>query len=351
MRYILHADMDAFYASVEQLDNPQFKGTPLVVGGSPSGRGVVAAASYEAREYGIRSAMPMATAIRLYPRVVRVSPRFSRYREVSNQVMSIFHELTDTVEPLSLDEAYLDISGESLDAFSLEDIGSDLRFSVKERTGLAITVGGGTSKTVAKIASQMAKPDGLLLIKPGGERLFLNPLDVGLLWGVGPKTESVLKQQGIEKIGDLAEKDDDWVYRILGRRGAELRLRALGEDLSEVSTFRETKSVSVETTLTEDILDPAVLKAELRELSDKLALRVRRNGLRFKTVSLKLRLSDFTTFTRQQTLNYNTDDAETIFGVSVGLLEKEMRPGLEFRLLGVSVSGFQETGQLVLFTM
>ena len=226
-------------------------------------------------------------------------------------------------------------------------IGSSLKSSVKERTGLAITVGGGTSKTVAKIASQMAKPDGLLLIRPGYEQSFLNPLDVGLLWGVGPKTESVLKQQGIEKIGDLADKDDDWIYRILGRRGAELRLRALGEDLSEVSTFRETKSVSVETTLTEDILDPSVLKAELRDLSDKLALRVRRNGLRFKTVSLKLRLSDFTTFTRQQTLNYNTDDAETIFGVSVGLLEKEMRPGLEFRLLGVSVSGFQETGQLV----
>ncbi len=351
MRYILHADMDAFYASVEQLDDPQLKHKPVVVGGSPSGRGVVAAASYEAREYGIRSAMPMSTAMRLCPRVVRVSPRFSRYREVSNQVMDIFRELTYKVEPLSLDEAYMDISGESLDAFSLDDIGSNLRFSVKERTGLAITVGGGTSKTVAKIASQMAKPDGLLLIRPGGERLFLNPLDVGLLWGVGPKTETILRNQGIENIGDLADKDNDLVYRILGRRGTELKLRALGQDFSEVSTFRETKSVSVETTLTEDIVDPSVLKAELRDLSDKLALRIRTNGLRFKTVSLKLRLSDFTTFTRQQTLNYNTDDAEIIFGVSVGLLEKEMRPGLEFRLLGVGVSGFQETGQMVLFTM
>ena len=351
MRYVLHADMDAFYASVEQLDNPKFRGEPVVVGGSETSRGVVAAASYEAREYGIRSAMPMATAIRLCPRVIRITPRFPRYREVSNQVMRIFSELTEIVEPLSLDEAYMDISKESLDAFNLEDIGSSLKSSVKERTGLAITVGGGTSKTVAKIASQMAKPDGLLLIRPGYEQSFLNPLDVGLLWGVGPKTESILKQYGIDKIGDLADRDDDWAYRILGRRGKQLRLRALGQDYSEVSTSRETKSVSVETTLTEDIIDPAILRSELRDLSDKLALRISRNGLRFKTVSLKLRLSDFTTFTRQQTLNYNTDNADTIFELSMGLLEKEMKPGLEFRLLGVSVSGFQESGQLVLFSM
>jgi DNA polymerase-4 len=350
MRYILHADMDAFYASVEQLDHPAFRGLPLVVGGSPASRGVVAAASYEARKYGIRSAMPMVTAIRLYSNIIRVPPRFTRYREVSNQVMSLFRELTHLVEPLSLDEAYLDISKEVFNESALEGIGSQLKLSVREHTGLAITVGGGTSKTVAKIASQMAKPDGLLLIKSGQERSFLNPLNVGILWGVGPKTESVLKQHGIDKIGDLAERDSEWVLRVLGKRGMELQSRALGEDLSEVSTSRETKSVSVETTLSEDIIDPAVLKSELKKLSDKLSTRVRKNGLMFKTISLKLRLSDFTTFTRQHTLTYITEDTGIIFQISMDLLEKEMKPGLEFRLLGIGVSGFRETGQLVLFT-
>ena len=216
--YILHADMDAFYASVEQRDNPALRGRPVVVGGAPEQRGVVAAASYEARKYGIHSAMPMGTAMARCADLVRVSPRFPRYHEVSRQFMEIFLSITDLVEPLSLDEAYLDISHAVLD------------MEVKVETHLAMTIGGGTSKTVAKIASQVAKPDGLLTINPGDEQDFLGPLDIGLLWGVGPVTVTTLKGYGIRTIGDLGVRDEQWLEGILGKRGAELRSAALGLD-------------------------------------------------------------------------------------------------------------------------
>ena len=192
-RYILHADMDAFYASVEEVDNPELKDKPLVVGGSASHRGVVAAASYAARKYGIRSAMAMKTAFTLCPNLVRVSPRFDRYRGVSEEIMSILKRLSPLVEPLSLDEAYIDIS-KQVPRDSIKEVAIGLRETVKTNTGLAMTIGGGTSKTVAKIASQIAKPDGLLLVEQGGETKFLNPLSVALLWGVGPKTGLILKR-------------------------------------------------------------------------------------------------------------------------------------------------------------
>ena len=194
--YILHADLDAFFASVEQRDNPDLRGKPVVVGGPTESRGVVAAASYESRRYGIRSAMPMRTAFRLCPDLIRVSARFSRYREVSRQVMDVFRAVTPLVEPLSLDEAYLDIS-EQASPEEVESAAASLKAGVREETGLAITIGGGTSKTVAKIASQLAKPDGLLLVKPGEEREFLAPLDIDMLWGVGPKTAALLRRHGI----------------------------------------------------------------------------------------------------------------------------------------------------------
>ncbi len=346
-RYILHADLDAFYASVEQRDNPDLRGKPVVVGGPPETRGVVAAASYEAREYGVRSAMPMRVALRLCPELVRMSARFSRYREVSLQIMDIFRSLTPLIEPLSLDEAYLDIS-EKVPVDEVGGVAYGLKTSVRDKTGLAVTVGGGTSKTVAKIASQIAKPDGLLLVKSTEERAFLAPLDVGMLWGVGPRTESVLRDHGVNTIGHLAVCDEGWLQNTFGKRGHELKERALGTDNHPVTLHRETKSVSAETTLTQDVGDEATLRERMEELAQGVAERLRRSGLRGRTVQVKLRLADFTTFTRQVTLQAPTDEAETILPVAWDLLHREIGPGRRFRLVGVGVSNFNEAFQLTL---
>ncbi len=346
-RYILHADLDAFYASVEQRDNPGLKGKPVAVGGPPESRGVVAAASYEAREYGVRSAMPMGVALRLCPALVRISARFGRYREVSHRIMDIFRSLTPLIEPLSLDEAYLDIS-EKVSADEVDWVAHGLKTRVRDETGLAVTVGGGTSKTVAKIASQIAKPDGLLLIKPNEERAFLSPLDVGMLWGVGPRTESVLRDHGINTIGHLATCDNGWLQNTLGKRGHELKERALGTDHHPVTPHRETKSVSAEITMTRDVGDEAALRERVEELAHGVAARLRRSGLKGRTVQIKLRLADFTTFTRQVTLQAPTDEVEVILPVARDLLQRELRPGRRFRLVGVGVSNFNEAFQLSL---
>ena len=266
-RYILHADLDAFYASVEQHDNPALRGRPVAVGGPPEARGVVAAASYEARHHGVRSAMPMRTALRLCPELVRVSARFDRYREVSQAVMGIFHDLTPLVEPLSMDEAYLDVSAQ-VPPEHLEKTGRDLKARVREVTGLAVTIGGGTSKSVAKIASQQAKPDGLLLVAPGTEEAFLAPLEVSMLWGVGPVTTAMLNRMGIRTIAELAARDQEWLRKALGTRGPELQRRARGQDHDPVVPTRETKSVSAETTLAQDVSDASTLQTELAASRD-----------------------------------------------------------------------------------
>ena len=349
-RYILHADLDAFYASVEQMDNPQYRGKPLVVGGSPTVRGVVAAASYEAREFGIRSAMPMRTAVRLHPPVIRVSPRFDRYRELSEKVMAIYRAFTPLVEPLSLDEAYMDVSSQVLPA-AVEWAAADIKEDVRNTTGLPVTIGGGISKTVAKIASQLGKPDGLLLVSPGEEQDFLRPLDVGLLWGVGEKSAELLQRYGIDTIGDLADRKDAWLSHTFGKRGPELKARALGIDNEPVVPSRETKSVSSETTFPRDVGDVDHMESVLRDLSQEVSDRLRKDGLRGRTVSIKLRLANFTTFTRQQTLMATVDDTDDIFRAARVLLRREMNPGLEFRLLGVGISGFQDFGQLPLFPL
>lgn len=349
-RYILHADLDAFYASVEQMDNPRYRGKPLVVGGSPTVRGVVAAASYEARAFGIRSAMPMRTAVRLHPPVIRVSPRFDRYRELSEKVMAIYRAFTPLVEPLSLDEAYLEVSEQVLPA-AVEWAAADIKEDVRNTTGLPVTIGGGTSKTIAKIASQLGKPDGLLLVKPGEERDFLRPLDVGLLWGVGEKSAELLRRYGIDTIGDLADRKDVWLSNTFGKRGPELKARALGIDNEPVVPSRETKSVSSETTFPNDVGDPDYMEGVLRDLSQEVSDRLKKDDLKGRTVSIKLRLANFTTFTRQQTVLTPIDSTHDIFRSARSLLRREMKPGLEFRLLGVGVSGFQDFGQLPLFPM
>ncbi len=346
--HILHADLDAFYAAVEQLDNPELRGKAVLVGGRPESRGVVATASYEAREYGVHSAMPMRTAARLCPHGTIVRPRFDRYREESQKVMAIFRDLTDLVEPLSLDEAYLDIS-ESVEAGAHPlAVAIDLKRRVNSETGLTLSVGVGTSKSVAKIASDLQKPDGLVVVPQGEEREFLAPLPVGRLWGIGPKTVSRLKSDGIDTIGQLADKPMAWFQRRFGQRAAEVLARALGQDFRSVHTHRVAKSISAETTFAEDIKEEQELYEVVSRLSGRVARELASKERQVKTVTLKARLADFTTFTRQTTLPLPTRSEETIQETARTLLSKELGRGRAFRLLGVGVSGFAETKQIPL---
>ncbi len=343
-QHIIHADLDAFYAAVEQLDAPELRGKPVLVGGRPENRGVVATASYEAREFGVHSAMPMRTAVRQCPQGIIVPPRFTRYREMSGLVMDIFRDLTELVEPLSLDEAYLDITaavGEEQGRWPL-GIALDLKRRVADETGLTVSVGVATSKSVAKIASDLDKPDGLVVVQPGDEARFLAPLAVGKLWGIGPKTAQRLKAEGVHTIGRLAEQPLDWFARTFGVRAAAVRDRAIGEDREPVHTDRETKSVSAETTFADDLGDETELKEALDRLSERVAGSLERKGIRGRTVTVKMRLADFTTFTRQTTLPASTHDAGPIKDTAWKLLSAEFGPLRTFRLLGVGVSNFGE---------
>ncbi len=337
-RHILHADLDAFYAAVEQLDDPQLRGRPVLVGGSPEGRGVVATASYEARQFGVRSAMPMRTALRLCPHGVLVRPRFDRYREMSQRVMEQFHAVTSLVEPLSLDEAYLDISEVVARGQAPLAVALDLKESVRRATGLALSVGVGSCKSVAKIASDLHKPDGLVVVAPGDEAEFLAPLPVGKLWGIGPKSAERLHGEGIQTIGQLAARDPEWFLRRFGKRGEHLRAQALGLDREPVHTEHVTKSVSAENTFAADLADPEEIRQELARLAGRVAGRLERHELRGRTVTVKLRLSDFTTFTRQATLPAFTCAEADICDAAWRLASLELAPGRAFRLLGVGVS-------------
>jgi DNA polymerase-4 len=355
--WIIHADLDAFFASVEQLDNPELRGRPVVVGGSPQSRGVVAAASYEARAFGIRSALPMATALRLCPEAVRVPPRFERYAEISHWVMDIFRRFTLLVEPISLDEAFLDVtealeeghpiegpapsasSGQTLSR--AEGLARALKERVRQEVGLTVSVGLASSRSVAKIASDMNKPDGLVVVLPGTERQFLAPLPVRSLWGVGPKTAERLAADSITTIGELAERSEEWARALFGERGVDLIRLAKGIDDSPVVVEHETKSVSSETTFARDIGDLRALENSLRDLARETTERLQRHGLKGRTVRVKLRLADFTTFTRQTTLAHPTDGFDTIYREAAHLLAREVVDGRRFRLLGVGVSNFR----------
>ena len=339
-RHIIHADLDAFYAAVEQLDNPELVGKAIMVGGRPEDRGVVATASYEARKYGVRSAMPMRTAIRLCPHGTIIPARFDRYREMSRSVMQVFHRITDLVEPLSLDEAYLDITG-PVNAGGLPlGIALDLKSQVNRETGLTLSVGVGASKSVAKIASDLQKPDGLVVVAPGEEEEFLSGLPVGKLWGIGPKTAQRLNSEGVETIGQLASQPESWFRQVFGQRATDMRAMALGQDKAPVRTKRETKSVSAETTFADDLSGEETLYPYLARLAGRVANHLEGKKLQGKTVTVKARLADFTTFTRQTTLPQATSDESTILETAWRLFSKELTPDRSFRLLGVGVSGF-----------
>jgi DNA polymerase-4 len=348
VRHILHADLDAFYAAVEQLDRPDLRWKPVIVGARPEDRGVVATASYEARAYGVHSAMPMSVAVRLCPNGIIVRPRLDRYREMSGQVMKIFLDLTDLVEPLSLDEAYLDITAVVESGVAPLAVALDLKRQVNVETGLTLSVGVATSKAVAKIASDLNKPDGLVVVQPGDESRFLDPLPVGKQFGIGPKTLALLHDFGIDTIGQLAQQPMDWMIRRFGKRGVSIHTRALGKDEEPIQTERAIKSISAETTFVTDLSDPNRLYAEMASLARNLARRMGKQNIYGKTVVVKLRLADFTTFTRQITLPMVTRSESIILENSWRLLSHELSPGLALRLLGVGMSTLGEATQLQL---
>ncbi|MDE0823862.1 MAG: DNA polymerase IV [Dehalococcoidia bacterium] len=345
MRHIIHADLDAFYAAVEQLDNPDLAGKPVLVGGRPENRGVVATASYEARVFGVHSAMPMKTAVYRCPKGIIVSPRFGRYKEKSGEVMTIFRDLTDLVEPLSMDEAYLDITAVVEAGQKPLAIALDLKARVFEETGLVVSVGVGTCKTVAKIGSDLDKPDGLVVVQPGDETEFLAPLAVNKLWGIGPKTAERLNKEGIETIGDLADQPLAWFAKMFGKRANNVRDKAKGMDDDAVQIHSATKSISSETTFTNDVGGEEELRDVVERKAVGVAHQLERNNLKGRTVKLKLRLSDFTTFTRQVTLPYHTDAEEPIKEAAWGLLEAELEPGRTFRLIGVGMANFEDESE------
>ena len=336
---IIHADLDAFYASVEQLDNPELRGKPVLVGGSPERRGVVAACSYEARAFGVHSAMPMRTAVARCPRAIVVPPRFDRYAEVSRRVMAIFRATASVVEPASLDEAYLDITA-AAGRSSPRAVAESLKAEVKRVTGLNVSIGLAVSKSVAKIASDMDKPDGLCVVPPGAERAFLAPLPTRKLPGIGPKTSKLLEDEGVATLGELAAKSDAWTERRLGRRGPELARQARGEDPREVAPRSGAKSVSAETTFAADLDDAGALFAAAERLSRRVAERLEKHGHWGRTVTIKLRLADFTTFTRSATRPAPIGGPDDLAATAKELLRRELAPGRRFRLLGIGVSAF-----------
>jgi len=337
---IIHADFDAFYASVEQRDESKLVGKPVLVGGSPDSRGVVASASYEARGYGIRSAMPMSRAIRLCPQAIMRRPRFDVYRDVSNHVMEIFKTFTPLVEPLSLDEAYLDITEKQSSKLTPPVIAKRLKQRVFKELRLTISAGVSTSKAVSKIASDMDKPDGLTVVRPGTEKDFLDPLPIESLWGIGPKTKERINRQGVYKISEMSSQSDLWFSENFGINAELIKLMSLGIDDRPVVIHKDRKSYSSETTLNEDTGDVVLLKEIVSRLSQDVSSSLMKKGISGKTVKLKLRTSDFHTFTRQVSFVDPVQLASEISEYATRLLEYEIDEDIKFRLLGVGVSGF-----------
>ncbi|MGQ4415937.1 DNA polymerase IV [Streptomyces sp. SAS_269] len=347
---ILHLDMDAFYASVEQASKPSLRGKAVIVGGLGP-RGVVATASYEARVFGVHSAMPMAQARRLAPNAAYLVPRFSLYRSVSEQVMALLRELSPLVEPLSLDEAFVDLEVREAawDADSARRVGTRLRTEIRAVTGLTGSVGLAASKMLAKIASEEAKPDGLVLVEPGTERALLGPMPVRTLPGVGPATGDHLRRAGITTVEELAEAGEDELVRLLGKaHGHALYAMALARDDRPVVAERETKSVSVEDTYDVDIHDRLRVGIEVRRLADRCVRRLREAGLSGRTIVLKVRRYDFSTLTRSETLRGPTDDPAVIREAAERLLDSVDTTG-GVRLLGVGVTGLADYTQEDLF--
>jgi len=349
MRTIMHVDMDAFFAAVEVLDHPEYAGKPLIIGGyKDSPRGVVSTCSYEARKYGVRSAMPLSRAALLCPHGIFIPGRMHRYQEVSEQVHSIFPEFSPVVEPLSIDEAFLDMTGCEHFYSSLEEMGLRLKQRIKEKTGLTASVGIAPNKFLAKLASDFRKPDGLFVLRPHEVQDFLGDLPVSKLWGVGKKSEALLNAHGLYYIRDILPHSLSSLQEKLGTAlGAQVYNLARGIDDRPVLPMREVQSIGHEITFPEDQESFAFLRQQLAKMSEKVGWRLRQQGLFARTVSIKVRFGDFKTITRSHTLDYSFNDDDTIFQEALHLLEQvKLRP---VRLLGVAVSSLSEGAQLSLF--
>ena len=345
-RAILHVDMDAFYASVEVLDDPSLKGKPVMVGGTPEGRGVVAAASYEAREFGVHSAMSAARAIKLCPDGIFLRGRMDRYSEISGQVFSIFEDYTPLVEPLSIDEAFLDVTGSRRLFGSAEEVGRAIKARILVEIGLVAPVGLASNKFLAKLASDLEKPDGFTIIPPGEARPLLASLPIGKLWGVGKVAEKQMHRFGIRKVGDLLAVPGDLVVEQFGDHAAHLLELAVGHDERPVIPVHDAKSIGNETTFREDISEAEHLQDILDQLAAKVARRLRSHGFVARTVTLKARYPDFTTHTRSETLPDPSDSSVELRDAARRLLiEKLGRGGRPLRLIGVTASNLVHEGQ------
>ena len=351
-RTILHLDMDAFYAAIEQRDRPELRGKPVVVGADPKGgrgRGVVSTASYEARRFGIGSAMPISQAYRLCPHAAYLDVDMAHYVEVSKQIKEILREVTNLVEPVSIDEAFLDVTDARRSHGTGELIARHLKQRIRDETELTASVGVATSKLVAKIASDMRKPDGLVIVPPGEEETFLAPLPIRRLWGVGPKAEEQLLKVGVVTIGDLARCPPERLAWRVGTHGLDLVRLARGQDDRVVSgDAARAKSIGQEHTYDSDTADLGRLRRTLLDIADGVARRLRKHGLRGRTITLKYRDESFRTLTRSETLPRPTDSSDVLFEVAWRHFER-VHGGVKVRLLGIYVSGFLTPDQLELF--
>jgi DNA polymerase IV len=350
MRAIIHVDMDAFYASVEQRDNPALRGKPVIVGGHPQ-RGVVLAASYEVRPFGVRSAMPMARALKLAPHALVVAPRFSAYSEASEQVFAIFERYTPLVEPLSLDEAFLDVSA-SIGLFGAPaDIARRIRTDIATELSLPASAGLAPVKFVAKLASDLAKPNGQREISADETVAFLAGLPLARLWGVGRKTEEALTRAGLHTIGDVAAQDVLWLEERLGSQGRHLWDLARGHDPREVVPDRTARSVGAEDTFEEDLTGLERLRPHVHAQALRVGRRLRKAGVQGRVVQLKVKFADFSLVTRRTTLDASTDDGQTLYRAALGLLERAHQ-NRAVRLTGVSAQRLagEEPQQLGLFS-
>ncbi|MGI8874437.1 MAG: DNA polymerase IV [Egibacteraceae bacterium] len=341
---ILHVDMDAFYAAVESRDDPALAGVPVLVGGA-GGRGVVASASYEARDYGIRSAMPMARARRLCPHAVVRPPRFDAYRQVSAQLLDLFRSVTPLVEPLSLDEAFLDVGGAVRLLGEPAQIGSHLRARIHAELGLRASVGVAPNKFLAKLCSGKAKPDGQLHLRAAEVDAYLLRLSVRDLWGVGEQTAAALDRFGLRTVADVRAVTETSLARIVGDAAAgQIHRLSRGQDARPVSPYEPAKGMSAEETFDRDIADPDLLRTEVLRLAEKVARRLRRGDVAARTVSLRLRYADFTTISRSRTLAVPTDQATAVHREVTALLDALRLKGAGVRLIGVRASNLVPSG-------
>ncbi len=345
-RQIMHIDLDAFFVSVEQALNPELRGKPVVVGGRPDRRGVVASASYEARGFGLHAGMPLTTAYRLCPQAIFIEGSFSKYRDVSQRFMTILADFSPYLEPVSLDEAYLDATGFESIYGSIHQMAVAIKQRIKNELGLCASIGIASCKVVAKVASELSKPDGLLEVARGNERSFLAPLPIAKLPGIGKKTERILDGLGINTIGELSIMPLSALKSRFGASGELLHRFASGIDDRKVEPPSAAKSISRETTFGKDTRDRSLLKATLRYLSERVGSELRQRGKQARCVTLKLRYADFTTMTRSHTLSQASDTDQTIFDTGTKLLKRELTEGKQpVRLIGIGVSNLVEPGR------